>query len=553
MKKSILLIILCVVAFLEANTMVAQKSQTSKARIQSKSSSYLPNFNEKAIVKIINFRGIEMNYEELGGSIFSSVYYFDPRIVFGSGIMLNSNGLILTAYHIIDTARIVIVQVPGIPKPFVAEVIPPVEDIDYAFIKIKGTFPDYINLKKGIKVSRGEPIWTYGFPILFDETEPNKTKGDISRYSTTYNEWQIDATIAPGSSGGALVNLNGDIIGLVVATTRKYAGLNFAVPIDTIAHTLQYLSNEIEMADRKLNEISPEQNDARIALGTFVKNTASNFSSITEEDFHKLTYQMSKINYNILLNKEWALYKEICAIYYFNQVGINLENQKLSWYSMGYIKDATLKSTLNYWLDTAEVVLNEAQRMDKNAKEDLQDLATYIKDGKVKLSYWVSNYDEYTQEDGEIDEESIDTSNGEDGVLWDNASINSLKTMIGLSKNKLTRTMKTYHTEGKAMGEKNCLIYSDLIVALDDNNNIKKIGLPFYSIKQSEKIDAFGGLTRDTKKSEAISILGNNYKIVQREMSADYNQDFYKWKLSDGSNLEIGFIYDLPSLFIIYK
>ncbi|MFH1738843.1 MAG: Do family serine endopeptidase [bacterium] len=166
----------------------------------------------------------------------------EQPIGLGSGIIVSSDGYILTNYHVIkDADKIeVIVEQNGHSKTYQVS-DPPRSDIasDLAVIKIEASGLPAAQFGDSDKLEVGEWVLAIGNPFGLDQSV---TSGIISYIGRPRgSEWfgsfiQTDAAINPGNSGGPLVNLDGEVVGInnMIATggpfERSYAGVGFTIP-----------------------------------------------------------------------------------------------------------------------------------------------------------------------------------------------------------------------------------------------------------------------------------------------------------------------------------
>jgi serine protease Do len=161
----------------------------------------------------------------------------------GSGIIVDPKGYIITNSHVVESATKIKVSVSG-GEEYTANVIgtDPVSDI--AVIKINGKkdFPfATIGNSKNMKV--GDWVITVGSPFGLEQTvtagiisttgRTFQDGGGPSEYSIFNDYLQTDAAINRGNSGGPLVNMNGEVVGInsfISTTTGASAGVGFAVP-----------------------------------------------------------------------------------------------------------------------------------------------------------------------------------------------------------------------------------------------------------------------------------------------------------------------------------
>ena len=157
----------------------------------------------------------------------------------GSGVIISSDGYIVTNNHVIDKASNIEVILND-NRSYEAEVVGKDESTDLAVLKIheKGLQPVPYGSSEDIQV--GEWVLAIGNPYEFTSTV---TAGIISAKARNIRILrsrdriesfiQTDAAVNPGNSGGALVNLNGELIGIntaIASPSGAFAGYSFAVP-----------------------------------------------------------------------------------------------------------------------------------------------------------------------------------------------------------------------------------------------------------------------------------------------------------------------------------
>ncbi len=159
----------------------------------------------------------------------------------GSGVILSSDGYILTNFHVVENATEVYANVfgPQGSKRYHAEVIRLGEAVDLALLKIK---PDTRLIPAALgnseQLAVGDQVLAIGSPFGLDQTV---SQGIVSSMRKTMmiegvthrNLIQTDAAINQGNSGGPLVNLNGYVVGIntaIYTPTGAFAGIGFAVP-----------------------------------------------------------------------------------------------------------------------------------------------------------------------------------------------------------------------------------------------------------------------------------------------------------------------------------
>ena len=160
----------------------------------------------------------------------------------GSGVIISPDGYIVTNYHVIENSSEVIVTTND-NKEFEAVIIGFDEVYDIAVLKINSDKRlDYLFFGDSDSTLIGEWVLAVGNPYNLNSTV---TAGIISSKSRDLNEYdqknqsfiQTDAAVNFGNSGGALVNIEGELIGintLIQSMTGGYVGYSFAVPSNTV-------------------------------------------------------------------------------------------------------------------------------------------------------------------------------------------------------------------------------------------------------------------------------------------------------------------------------
>ena len=167
----------------------------------------------------------------------------------GSGVIIDSNGYIVTNHHVIEGADKVTILIPGKGR-YDAEIVG--EDIltDLALLKIDESGLIEMPLGDSLQARVGETVMAIGNPLgYFQQTV---TAGIISALDRqvrfpgsgyAYTFIQTDALVNPGNSGGPLVNLQGEIIGINTAkiTLMGVEGIGLAIPSNTVKRVIDDL------------------------------------------------------------------------------------------------------------------------------------------------------------------------------------------------------------------------------------------------------------------------------------------------------------------------
>lgn len=195
-----------------------------------------------------------------------------PSAASGSGVILTPDGYIVTNNHVVDKADKIEVILSNRRK-VTAKVIGKDANTDLALIKVDATGLPFVKMGNSDNVQVGEWVLAVGFPL---DLQTTVTAGIVSakarnigildreNQSMTQEEWmemqrtgkrperpannsiesyiQTDAAINPGNSGGALVNANGELVGInaaIASQTGRNEGYGFAIPVNLAKKILE--------------------------------------------------------------------------------------------------------------------------------------------------------------------------------------------------------------------------------------------------------------------------------------------------------------------------
>ena len=194
---------------------------------------------------VFSFGKVEKNpvsiYEKINPAIVTVDSQIPDGLSCGTGCIIDKSGVILTSAHVVDIGKTVVVTMSN-GQNYNAKVLKHLgENRDIALLKINVN-KDLKTVKLGDseKVKVGQKVFAIGNPFGFTGT---LTQGIVSRIDYTKNRIQTDAAINPGSSGGPLLNTNGEIIGINQAIYNpdnniSNIGIGFATPINLVKEYL---------------------------------------------------------------------------------------------------------------------------------------------------------------------------------------------------------------------------------------------------------------------------------------------------------------------------
>jgi serine protease Do len=175
-----------------------------------------------------------------------------PAYAVGSGFIVDKTGYILTNFHVVeDSSRITVKLHTG--EEFSAKVVGADEETDIAVLKIEtGKDLPFIKLGDSDKAQVGDWVLAIGSPFGLAQTVTAGIVSQLKRETPYTFQFpkkfiQTDAAINRGNSGGPLVNMDGEVIGInsqIATSTGDYNGIGFSLPInDALAVYKQILQN----------------------------------------------------------------------------------------------------------------------------------------------------------------------------------------------------------------------------------------------------------------------------------------------------------------------
>ncbi|MDP2400451.1 MAG: trypsin-like peptidase domain-containing protein, partial [Actinomycetota bacterium] len=214
---------------------------------------------EPAIVSVNVFKTQTVRGGNPFGFSFFDFFDFAPmqRQVqsIGTGVIYDSKGFIITNAHVVSGANQIRVVLPD-KREFDAQVIGMDERLDIAKLKINGNNLPHARLGTSRGLIIGEWAIALGNPygFLMNDSRPSVSVGVISALNRNFapredkrsyrNMIQTDAAVNPGNSGGPLVNINGEVIGIntfIVSESGGNIGIGFAIPIDRVKEIVNKL------------------------------------------------------------------------------------------------------------------------------------------------------------------------------------------------------------------------------------------------------------------------------------------------------------------------
>ena len=237
---------------------------------------------EKTVNAVVHVKNTSIQRSNISGWLrnFYGDDYDEKRIGTGSGVIVSPDGLIITNYHVIEDATEIEVT-SNKNKTYTAEVIGTDQSTDLAVLKIKTdeSLP-FIPFGNSELARIGEWVLAVGNPFNLNSTV---TAGIISAKSRDLNDRdsknqsfiQTDAAVNMGNSGGALVNTDGELIGIntaISSITGGFVGYSFAVPSNIVRKVFEDLI-EYGNVQKGLLGVSGSALNAELAEKFDVKET----------------------------------------------------------------------------------------------------------------------------------------------------------------------------------------------------------------------------------------------------------------------------------------
>lgn len=158
----------------------------------------------------------------------------------GSGFLISKDGDVVTNYHVIRNGSKGVIKLPDHTWYDIDGVLASDKDRDVAIIRAHGSDFRALTLGDSSRLQVGEEVVAIGNPLSLESTVSN---GIVSAIRFVEDEGgtlvQITAPISPGSSGGPLFNMAGEVVGITTSHIEGGENLNFAIPINDAKRLLQ--------------------------------------------------------------------------------------------------------------------------------------------------------------------------------------------------------------------------------------------------------------------------------------------------------------------------
>jgi serine protease Do len=189
----------------------------------------------------------------------------------GSGFVISDDGFVLTNAHVVEGADEVVVTLTD-RREFKAKVLGSDTRSDVALLKVDARNLPSVRIGDSNKIRVGEWVIAIGSPFNLENTV---TAGIISAKARDTGEYlpliQSDVAVNPGNSGGPLINMRGEVIGInsqIATLSGAFNGISFAVPIDEVMRVADQIRKTGKVTRGRLGvQISEVTTDVAESLG----------------------------------------------------------------------------------------------------------------------------------------------------------------------------------------------------------------------------------------------------------------------------------------------
>lgn len=205
-------------------------------------------------------------------NIGSTIFLKDgsSKLGLGTGLIVTDNGYILTNAHVSGEKYSTCYVTLETGEVFTGNVVWSDMDVDLAILKISAKNLIYAKLGDSDNIKVGEKVYAIGNPIGF-EFERTVTSGIISAIDRTIkieedensymsNLIQTDATINLGNSGGPLINIDGEVVGINTLKITSAEGISFAVPINLVKTIIEKFATQGKFEEASIGIFAYDKN-----------------------------------------------------------------------------------------------------------------------------------------------------------------------------------------------------------------------------------------------------------------------------------------------------
>lgn len=209
----------------------------------------------------------------------------------GSGIVVSGDGKILTNFHVIDKASSAKIEFNDQRSFTTSTLLAKDETLDLALLKIPATNLAYVNIGDSTSLQLGEEVVAIGSPLGYKNTLTSGVVSQTSRKVDGQNYIQISTPIDHGSSGGALFNMKGELVGVTSAGVQSSANINLAIPSSDVKI---FLSKP--QAEQRLSpSVQQKPSTSTTAVSSVGAKTLANYLN---DNYSGLTYGGLEVDFD---------------------------------------------------------------------------------------------------------------------------------------------------------------------------------------------------------------------------------------------------------------
>ena len=266
------------------NEATIQESGRKPVSVQVKTVNGLTKMDPNEVYAATVNSTVSINCSATGTNIFGQTTQSASS---GSGFIITKDGYVVTNHHVVSKASSIKVTLYN-GETYDATLIGSDSDYDVAVLKINAEDLQPVTLGNSTDVNVGDSVLAIGNPL--GELTFSMSQGIVSSCNrainvdgTPFNMIQVDCSINPGNSGGPLVNLYGEVVGIVSAKYSTYSsttveGLGFAIPISDVRSIITDIMENGAVTDKAymaitagtMNEQMAAQFNIDITQGVFV-------------------------------------------------------------------------------------------------------------------------------------------------------------------------------------------------------------------------------------------------------------------------------------------
>ena len=187
-------------------------------------------------------KGIPAIAKDANGAVVSIVMSDKDghSVVQGTGFLVSTDGRVVTNYHVIEHGTSAVIKLPDGAFFVVDGVLAIDKARDIAVIKAHGNNFRTVSLGDSDRLEVGEEVVAIGNPLSLESTVSNGILSGVRSVEKEGGKFlQITAPVSPGSSGGPLFNMAGEVVGITTLHVEGGENLNFAIPINDVKPMLQ--------------------------------------------------------------------------------------------------------------------------------------------------------------------------------------------------------------------------------------------------------------------------------------------------------------------------